>query len=344
MELLTQAPIQNKEQLAQWLQGLFPRYEVKTTMHGVVVGDGVATGVLIRDMGGGRAKLIWEFPNIAIKMLLTLSIVLTGILPGLIVFGLVWLTTKGNVERMTNEVAGALSGGAPGMAPGMGMGMAPGMMPARPTGSTKGFALTMGFLALCCFGYAGYAHSEYESVRSYSSSYGSYGSYGRYGRYGSYGGGYDSFYYMRRRRWEQRRTLGVAGGLMFGLIALVVGIAGRSKPNTVPMGGPMYPSQPGMPMQPGPYPSQPGFGPQPGMPQQGFASQQGFGGPPSQPGYPHQPSFPPQPGYPSQPGGFPQQGATGPTVAMEAFPPGAVPGPGAMPPGGQSGPGPQGWG
>ncbi len=333
MEFLTQAPIQNKEQLAQWLQGLFPRYAVKPTMHGVVVGDGVATGVLIRDMGGGRAKLVWEFPNIAIKMLLTVSIVLTGILPGLILFGIVWLATKGDVERMTNEVAGALSGGAPAMAPGMGM--APGMMPARPTGSTKGFALTMGFLALCCFGYAGYAHSEYESVRPYRSSYGSYG----YGRYGSYSSGYDSFYYMRRRRWEHRRTYGIAGGLMFGLIALVVGIAGRSKPNTVPMGGPMYPSQPGMPMQPGPYPSQPGFGMQPGgFPQQpGFASQQGFGGPPS------------QPGYPSQPGGFPQQGATGPTVAMEAFPPGAVPGPGAMPhggygQGGQGGPGPQGWG
>jgi hypothetical protein len=83
-----------------------------------VVGDGAATGVLVKLTGNGQAKLLWAFPSMGAQIVLNLSIVLTGILPGLLIFLFVWLSVKGGVERLKNEVSAALSGGVvPAQAP-----------------------------------------------------------------------------------------------------------------------------------------------------------------------------------------------------------------------------------
>ena len=101
MEVMVQGPLHDKQQLAQWLQSRFPQYRVEPSMHGVIVGNGLATGVLVRDMGGGRARLIWEFPNMGAKIAVTLSIVLTGILPGLIAYGIVWALSLIHISEPT---------------------------------------------------------------------------------------------------------------------------------------------------------------------------------------------------------------------------------------------------
>ncbi|MBL8603215.1 MAG: hypothetical protein JNK72_14925 [Myxococcales bacterium] len=343
MEIQTQLPLHDKQGLAQHLQRMFPQYKVEPNMHGVIVGNGLATGVLVRDMGNGRAKLIWEFPSLATKFFVILTIVF-GILPGLILFGLVWAVTNGDVDRMRNEVSHALVNGAPAAmgAPGMpGMAGMPGVAMA-PTGPRRGMAVTFGLLTLLSGAFTAYNYSEYQSA--YVSPYSSYGSYGRYGSYGS------SYSYIRRARFRERYEGGmVVTGICF--VLTLVGLArmkGGSAPQPAPYGQPMpgqpYPQQGfgGQPMPGQPYPPQ-GFGGQP-MPGQPFGTgpqgqpmpgqpypPQGFGtGPQGQP-YPQQ-------GFGTGPQG-PQAGPQGPQTGQEGWGPGQQPG---GPQGGGWGPPPQG--
>ncbi len=91
MEVASQMPLDNPQQVVQWLQSTMPQYTYTVRGNYVIVGAGSATGVLIRGAGPGRAKLIWAFPSMAVQLLLTLGMVFTGILPGLVAFGIVWL-------------------------------------------------------------------------------------------------------------------------------------------------------------------------------------------------------------------------------------------------------------
>ncbi|MBI2389735.1 MAG: hypothetical protein HYV09_09075 [Deltaproteobacteria bacterium] len=110
-------PMVPAPQLEAHLRAAFPRYSVTTRAGVVLVGDGAATGVMIKQSGQGTAKLVWAFPSMAAQIAVTLFMVLTGLLPGLIVFGIVWLTVKGGVARLKQEVATVLAGGAPVQAP-----------------------------------------------------------------------------------------------------------------------------------------------------------------------------------------------------------------------------------
>jgi hypothetical protein len=126
-------PLNNPQQLLPWLQPQLPQYQCFVRQRWVVVGKGSATGVLIRPTGNG-AKLVWAFPSMAVQMLLTLSIIFTGILPGLILFLIVWLSVKSGVAEIRQNLAAVLSGQAPAQ-PGVGAGqpaVAGGMPPAQP--------------------------------------------------------------------------------------------------------------------------------------------------------------------------------------------------------------------
>ena len=111
-------PLTNPQQLLQWLQPQLPQYKCFVRQRWVVVGKGSSTGVLIRPSGQNGAKLVWAFPNMGVQMLLTLLIFL-GLLPGLLIFLIVWLSVKGGVDEIRRNIAAVLSGQAPAQ-PGMG--------------------------------------------------------------------------------------------------------------------------------------------------------------------------------------------------------------------------------
>jgi hypothetical protein len=110
MKVQTSFPLTNAQQVLGYVQQQLPNYKCFVRQNFVVVGNGSATGVLIRPEGANGAKLIWAFPSMGVQLLLTLSIVLSGILPGLILFGIVWLSVKSGVEQIRKDVAGVLSG------------------------------------------------------------------------------------------------------------------------------------------------------------------------------------------------------------------------------------------
>lgn len=106
-------PLTNAQALVGFLAPQFPNYKVSARGSKVVViGTGAATGVGVMIRGPQQARFNWQFPNIGVQMLLTLAIVFTGILPGLIAFLLVWLSVKDNVKRIEQEVTQVLQGGA----------------------------------------------------------------------------------------------------------------------------------------------------------------------------------------------------------------------------------------
>jgi hypothetical protein len=110
VNVTSQFPLNNAQQLQQWLQGALPQYTYTTRANMVLVGKGSATGVLIKPSRNG-ASLVWAFPSMGVQLVLTLLIVLSGILPGLLLFLIVWLVVKGGVDEIKQNIAGVLQGG-----------------------------------------------------------------------------------------------------------------------------------------------------------------------------------------------------------------------------------------
>ena len=157
MEVATQMPLENPHQVQQWLQSMMPQYSYAVRGSYVVVGNGAATGVLIRPAGPGRAKLVWAFPSMGLQVVLTLAIVLTGLLPGLIVFGIVWAATSGGVNDLRQQIAAALAGAIQPGAP---------LPPSAMVGSKPGGGLLVGgiFAVLFALGAFGFAASEFSDA------------------------------------------------------------------------------------------------------------------------------------------------------------------------------------
>ncbi len=110
VNVTSQFPLNNAQQLQQWLQGALPQYTYTTRAKMVLVGNGSATGVLIKARGNS-ASLIWAFPSMGVQLVLTLLIVFSGILPGLLLFLIVWLVVKGGVDEIKQNISGVLQGG-----------------------------------------------------------------------------------------------------------------------------------------------------------------------------------------------------------------------------------------
>jgi len=113
MNLELPNPIESPEQLRAHLAAALPQYSV-TSRGGVpIVGMGSVTGVIVKPVGPKTVKLIWGYPSMVAQVLLMLGTVATGILPGLIVIGIMWLVIKGDVARIDQDIATALTSGAP---------------------------------------------------------------------------------------------------------------------------------------------------------------------------------------------------------------------------------------
>lgn len=125
-------------QIETHLRATFPQYSVINRSGIVIVGDGAATGVMIKPSGQNAFTLAWGFPSMAVQMVLTLTIVLTGILPGLLAFGIVWLVVRSGVDRLKREVSTVMMGG---VAP------QPALDPSAPRPPAPGAALTIGGVA-----------------------------------------------------------------------------------------------------------------------------------------------------------------------------------------------------
>ncbi len=244
MEVSSQMPLDNPQQVVQWLQSMMPGYKAYTVRGSyVTVGAGSATGVLIRSAGPGRAKLIWAFPSMAVQLILTLAIVFSGILPGLLAFGIVWLVVSGDVNRMRNDIAQALMGQAP-VAGAQAVALAP---------SSGGGGLLVGgiFMLLFAIGSFGFAASGFSdadradrwaSERS-SSSYGSYGCGARRSRPGTR---------AARTHRAAGRPWAVGGGVMLLMVSVAMFIARSAQPHAHrrPPSPPSSPSpRDGLPVQ-----------------------------------------------------------------------------------------------
>lgn len=280
-----------------------PQYEHFTRGGSACVGNGLATGVVVKPDGPHSVKLGWEIPNLPVKLLLMLSIVFTGILPGLLLFGLVWMVISSDVERLKQEIAHALTSGQP-MQPGSPMAMAMASRPSKPGGVALvfGILLVLGSLGLFAFSYDNFEGASRadryaaEASSSYRSNYGLSA----------------EFWYSRARRRREEGTMAAAAGVVGLIIAVGLFLARGSKVRAweaqTASNGPMM----SMP------PQQPQYGMMPQQQQYGMPPQQQYGMPPQQQQYPQQP---PQ-GY-----GPPQQPMSGPN------PYGANP-QGGWPPGG----------
>jgi hypothetical protein len=107
----TSVPLGDATQLAAWLGPMFPHYETQTRGRKVVVvGSGAATGIGVVIRGPQQVRINWQFPNMGVQIVLVLAIIFTGLLPGLIAFLIVWVSVKGGVERIEQEVTAALQG------------------------------------------------------------------------------------------------------------------------------------------------------------------------------------------------------------------------------------------
>ena len=89
-----------------------------------MMGAGSVTGLAVVTNGQGKIKTVWGMPNVGIQIIMTLSF-FAGILPGLIIFLIVWSSVKGKVKSMEAELAQALAGGGAGAMP-------PGPLPPGP--------------------------------------------------------------------------------------------------------------------------------------------------------------------------------------------------------------------
>lgn len=314
-------PVASGEQLRGYLQSLMPQYEHFTRGGSACVGAGLVTGVVVKPDGSNAVNLGWEMPNLPVKLLLTLSIVFTGILPGLLAFGIVWMVISGDVERLKQEVAHALTSGQP-MQPGSPTAMAMASRPSKPGGAALVFGIlfVLGSLGTFAFSYDSFEGASRadryaaEASSSYRNNYGLSA----------------SFWSSRARRRREEGSMAAAAGVVGLIIAVGLFVARGSKvraweAQTANAGPMMSMSMP---------PQQQGYG----MPPQGYGQPpQGYG----QPQYPQQPQYqqhqpPPQYGMapqqqyqqqPQQGYGQPQQ----PTSAPNPY--GANP-PGGWPPGG----------
>jgi len=274
-------PTASAQELQAFFGSTLPQHEHFSRGGHAVVGAGLVTGVVVKQAGPHAVELGWEIPNIGVKLLMVFSI-FAGILPGLLLWGLVWMVISSDVERLKQEIAQALTNGAPAQ------GGAPMMMrPAKPGGAAMAFGMLFAMASLAAFAYAAYMFDRAESADRIAASTSSY-------RSTSYGSTYRSalgpefWSSIARHRREEALASG-GGGLVNLLIAVGLFASRRSKlraweaqlsggaaPMGMPQQGYMQPPQGYGPPQQGYGPPQQGYGP----PQQGYGPpQQGYGPP-----------------------------------------------------------------
>jgi hypothetical protein len=308
-------PVASAQQLQGFFQSTLPRYEHFSRGGSAVVGAGLMVGVVVKPDGPNAVSLGWEIPNLGVKLFMVLSI-FAGILPGLLLWGIVWMVISGDVERLKQEIAQALTTGTAQAGGPMAQMQSNPSRPGKPGGVALAFGMVFTLMALGAFAYAAYMLDRAGSADRQAS----------YASSSSYGSGYrsvlgpDFWYSIARRRREEAYT-SAGGGVLNLLIA--VGLfalrgskvrAWESDPaNAAPMGMMMPPQGYGPPMGMPPQ----GYGPPMGMPPQGYGPPQSG---PNPYGAPPQGYGPPQSG--PNPYGAPPQGGWSPPGGGGGYPPG----------------------
>ena len=101
----SQVPLDN---IHQWLSRALPQYSYSAQL---VVGSGIATGVRVFSQTPGIVTLRWAIPSRTVRILLTLAVISTAIVPGLVMLSILWLSVARDVERMKGEIATVLARG-----------------------------------------------------------------------------------------------------------------------------------------------------------------------------------------------------------------------------------------
>lgn len=161
MDIVTIQPVQGPAHLQQILQSTLPHYRVEAQAGGVVVSNGVCTGLHLKQSGPQMVKSGWVIPNVAVRLLWSLGMVLTGILPGLLVYGLIYLGVKSGVAQMEQDVMTILRGGSvSARVAGAGGGAA--MGPARPSAPGAGLLVAAILGALIGLSSVGFGYEDFE--------------------------------------------------------------------------------------------------------------------------------------------------------------------------------------
>ncbi len=101
-----------------WLQTNVPQYKYQLRNKKVLIAsNGTATGVHINITAAHTVKMMWMVPNMGLQMLLILITVFT-LLPGLLIWLIVWQVTKSGTEQMKQVLGQALHTGQPAVAGG----------------------------------------------------------------------------------------------------------------------------------------------------------------------------------------------------------------------------------
>ena len=107
-------PIYNLQQVQTGLQTCLPHYNCEVRHNKMVmVAKNPWTGVALKVTGPNSVSMGWGIPSTGLLIFMTIFMVLTGIIPGLILFGLMYLVAKGAVKSMQQEVASVLAGSVP---------------------------------------------------------------------------------------------------------------------------------------------------------------------------------------------------------------------------------------
>lgn len=114
MDVQTLYTLHHPDQVMNWLQTNVPQYSYQMRHKKFLIAStGMATGVQINITGAQSVKLMWAIPNMGVQIMMTLALVLSGILPGLVLWGIVWMATKSATERIKQTIAQALHTGQP---------------------------------------------------------------------------------------------------------------------------------------------------------------------------------------------------------------------------------------
>lgn len=265
MDIATIQPVMGTPHLQQILQTALPQYSFVIRGNALVVGNGLCTGLQLKLAAPTVVRTGWVIPNMFVQIVWSLTMVLTGILPGLLVYGLIYLVVKGEVARLEQNIQTILRGGSVAMAA-PGPGRMPVMAaPAKPGAGLLPAAIVTGLIALGSFGAVVNNVSEYmtwrryeraDRVRSLFNSYSnrSYGSYGSYGYGSSYGSSYGRS--SRSQSRAENAAIAAVSGVFFTLLTAGLLIA-RVKKIAAANGSPMQAMQPMQPMQPMPSMQQP---------------------------------------------------------------------------------------
>lgn len=218
MDIATIQPVQGLPHLQQILRNTLPHYRVEMTAAGLVLSDGVCTGLQLKLGSPQTVKTSWIIPNVGVRLLWGLTTVLTGILPGLVIYGIIYLAVKEGVAKVERDVSTILRGGtvAPPVSAGPG-GPATPVRPRAPGGALLVAAIAAVVIGLCSLGFGYEDFERSASERDWAARIASSQPYGSqlYGGYGAYNDAES----MR----ERSRGYALSGGLKvtFGLLCLV---------------------------------------------------------------------------------------------------------------------------